>query len=270
MSLPLISLVTVVYNGEKLIAETLQSAVSQTYKNIELVIIDGGSKDDTVNVAKQFSSRTSVLISEPDKGIYDAMNKGVKAAKGEWIYFLNVGDRFYDERVLEDIFSRDLAEVDFIYAQVETINEPTGINYINGSKVTMSDFYHRYPICHQATFTRKKAFEETGEYNLTYKLAADTEWFARFFKRHENKALFVPRIVSYYDVQGASYHKRMQGYKEYIRFAQKHFPYTVAFRIRMFYPLIWLKVKIIRVFQETSLFKWYRRIRFGSRVANAS
>lgn len=270
MKQPLISLVTVVYNGEHLIAETLTSAIHQTYSNIELVIVDGASKDATLEKVKQFGSRINTLISEPDKGIYDAMNKGIKAAKGEWIYFLNVGDRFYDNQVLEDIFSRDVSSYDFIYAQVETINEPTGINYINGSPVHMSDFYKRYPICHQATFTRKKAFDEIGDYNIAYKLAADTEWFVRFFKKHEDKALFIPRIVSYYDVQGTSYHKRMPGYLEYMRFAAEHFPPLVSTKIKLMYPLIWLKVKFIRTFQETAPFKLYRKIRFRGRVANAS
>ncbi len=268
MSSPLISLVTVVFNGERLIAETLRSAIHQTYKNIELIIVDGGSKDKTVEAAKQFSSHISTLISEPDKGIYDAMNKGIKAAKGEWIYFLNVGDRFYDDNVLSDIFSRDLLSAyDFIYAQVETINEPTGVDYINGEKITMKDFYVRYPICHQATFTRKKAFEEIGGYNISYKLAADTEWFVRFFKKYEDCALFIPRIISYYDVQGTSYHKRMQGYLEYMSFAAEHFPPVVSLKIKLMYPLIWLKVKFIRTFQQTAPFKFYRSLRFKGKTA---
>ncbi|MFN5884729.1 MAG: glycosyltransferase family 2 protein [Bacteroidota bacterium] len=270
MQQPLVSIITVVYNGAQLIAETLQSAIEQSYTNIELVVVDGGSTDGTLNAAKQFSSKISTIISEPDKGIYEAMNKGIKAAKGEWIYFLNVGDRFYDSHVLQDIFSKDLSQFDFVYAQVETINEPTGINYINGKPVNLSDFYTHYPICHQATFTRKNAFDKIGGYDISYKLAADTEWFVRFFKQCVNKAMFIPRIVSFYDVQGTSYHKRMAGYKEYIRFSAIHFPAWVSLRLRLMYPLIWLKVKFIRTFQETALFKQYRKIRFRGRVAKTS
>src|SRR6187402_1654973 len=108
MHQPLVSLITVVFNGQELLAETLRSAINQTYKQIELVIVDGGSTDQSVDVAKQFSSHIGTLISEKDKGIYDAMNKGIQAAKGEWLYFLNVGDAFYDANVLADIFSKDL------------------------------------------------------------------------------------------------------------------------------------------------------------------
>ena len=104
MNSPLISLITVCFNAEGLINDTLQSAINQTYKNIELVIIDGGSKDNTVAEVKKYETYIGTLISEPDKGIYDAMNKGIKAAKGEWFYFLNAGDAFYNDTVLEDVF----------------------------------------------------------------------------------------------------------------------------------------------------------------------
>jgi glycosyltransferase involved in cell wall biosynthesis len=268
MAQPLISLITVVFNGEELIAETLRSAVTQSYKNIELVIVDGASKDKTLEVAKQFQSHIGTLISEPDKGIYDAMNKGIKAAKGEWVYFLNAGDSFYDDRVLEDIFTKhDLTHTDLIYAKVQTKNEPTGIDYITGESITFSDFFSRYPICHQATFTRKTAFAEIGFYDIQYRLVADTEWFARFFKTQPYKALFIDRVIAFYDIQGTTYHKRMQGYKEYLHFGSKHFPFSISTKNQLFYPLLWLKVKMIRSFQNASWFKAYRKFKFKSRSA---
>ncbi len=269
MDEPLISLITVVFNGENLIAETLQSAIHQTYKNIELIIVDGASTDNTLNVVKQFQSQIGIVISEKDKGIYDAMNKGIKAAKGEWIYFLNVGDSFYDEQVLEDIFTRiNLTNYDFIYAKVQTKNEPTGINYITGEAITFKDFFSRYPICHQATFTRKNAFKKIGLYDTQYRLAADTEWFARFFKLQPNKALFIDRITAFYDIQGTTYHKRMQGYKEYLQFGKEHFPFLISLKNKLFYPLLWMKVKTIRIFQNTALFKAYRKTKFVGKTAS--
>ena len=269
MTQPLISLVTVVFNGEKLIADTLGSAVDQTYKNIELVIIDGASKDKTVDIAKKFQSHTGTLISEPDKGIYDAMNKGIKAAKGEWIYFLNAGDSFYDEKVLEDIFTKyDLTNCDLVYAKVQTKNEPTGIDYITGEPVTFKDFFTRYPICHQATFTRKSAFDQIGLYDTRYRLAGDTEWFTRFFKLQPEKAFFIDRIVAFYDIQGTTYHKRMQGYKEYLHFGKKYFPFFVSLKNQFFYPLLWIKVKMIRSFQSAPWFKAYRKLKYKKSSIN--
>lgn len=266
---PLVSLITVVYNGEMLIADTLRSAINQSYSNIELVIVDGGSTDQTVSVAKQFSAHIGTLISEKDKGIYDAMNKGIKAAKGEWIYFLNAGDSFYDVGVLADIFANVPDDTDLIYGKVETVNEPTGINYINGRPVTLSDFYREYPICHQAAFFRARAFKAIGLYDDTYKLVADSEWFVRFFQAEKYKALFVDRIVAYYDIQGASYHKRMLSQRELLRYSNQYFPLGVALTNRVMYPLVYLKVWVIRSFQHTSWFKQYREWKFKNRKAVA-
>jgi len=263
MAQPLISLITVVFNGEKLIADTLRSAVNQSYKNIELVIIDGDSKDSTLELAKKFQEHIGTLISEPDKGIYDAMNKGIKAAKGEWVYFLNAGDSFYDDQVLEDIFTKNnLIDYDLVYAKVQTKNEPSGIDYVTGEKVVITDFYSKYPICHQATFTRKSAFDKIGAYNIQYRLAADTEWFARFFKLQSEKAIYIDRVIAFYDIQGTTYHKRMQGYKEYLNFGNKHFPFFISVKNHLFYPLLWMKVKFIRNFQNTPWFKAYRKLKF--------
>jgi glycosyltransferase involved in cell wall biosynthesis len=268
MQQPLISLITVVYNGGHLLAETLRSAVSQTYANIELVIVDGGSSDNTVAVAKQFEGHIGTLISEKDRGIYDAMNKGVKAAKGEWVYFLNAGDSFYDNRVLADVFEgRDLRNTDFIYAKVETVNEPTGINYITGNPVTIKDFYRKIPICHQSTFARREAFERIGYFNDQLRISADTEWMVRLFKDDESRALYIDRIIAYYDIQGTSYHRRMLSQRELLQYSDRYFPFMIAFTNKLMYPLVYLKVWIIRTFQHTSWFKKYRELKFGSRVA---
>jgi len=263
---PLISIVTVCFNAQKLIAPTLRSAVCQTFKNFELVIIDGGSTDNTLKEIEPFKPYIGTLISEPDKGIYDAMNKGIKAAKGDWIYFLNAGDSFYNNSVIEKIFSHyNTNYCWFIYGKVKTINEPTGINYITGEAIKLKDFYSRYPICHQATFTRKKAFELIGLFNHQYKLAADTEWFARLFKANPEKAFFANEIIAYYDIQGATYVKRMAGYREYLKFGLVIFPWYVSVKNILAYPLLWLKVKLIRLLTNTTTFKNYRKLKYKNK-----
>lgn len=269
MSSPLISLVTVCYNAEALMFDTLNSAIQQTYKNIELVIVDGGSKDKTVEIAQQFKPYIGTLISEKDKGIYDAMNKGIKAAKGEWIYFLNAGDAFYNNHVLADIFSeKDLSGVDFIYGKMQTVNEPTGINYIAGKKVSFVDFYYSYPICHQTTFTHKRVFNYMPLLDTELKIMSDNKWQMTFFKTHSNKALFIDKIIAFYDIQGASYHKRMLGYREFLVYTRKLLPPQVYLINVLLYPVIWAKVKFIRIFQETAWFKAYRNRKFKGKTAN--
>ncbi len=265
-----LSLITVCYNAGSLLQETLQSALNQTFQDFELVIIDGGSTDNTLAIAKQFESHIGTLISERDKGIYDAMNKGLQAAKGEWVYFLNAGDSFYNPMVLENIFGkRGPASCDFIYAKVETKNEPTGINYINGKEVNFPMFYSHYPICHQGTFAKKDLFNRIGYFNLSYPLVADSEWFIRLFKDSVIKTKFVDQVVAYYDIQGATYHKRMQGYREYIGVGFVHFPFWVAIINFLFYPVIWLKVWVIRTFQHMDWFKKYREQKFKNKKAGS-
>ncbi|MFA9214858.1 MAG: glycosyltransferase family 2 protein [Candidatus Methylacidiphilales bacterium] len=268
MQKPLISLITVTYNAGSLLYDTWQSAINQSFKDFELILVDGGSKDNTVNIAQQFTNNIGTIISEPDKGIYDAMNKGIKAAKGQWVYFLNAGDSFYNNSVLADIFKNNtFNNCELIYAKVQTVNEPTGVNYINGKPVKYSDFFSHYPICHQATFTHKNAFDTIGFYNINYKLVSDTTWFASFFKTQPEKAIYIDKIIAYYDIQGATYHKRMQGYKEYIHFGWSNFPLTIAIKNWLMYPVIWLKVKLIRTFTNTAIFKFYRKLKFGVKVA---
>lgn len=268
---PLISIITVCYNAAGILEKTLHSAINQTYKNFELVIVDGNSKDNTVKVAQKFNQYIGSLISEPDNGIYDAMNKGIKFAKGQWLYFLNAGDAFYSNNILEKIFgSNSYNNIWLIYGKVETKNEPTGINYVTGEPVTIKDFYKRYPICHQATFTHKDAFKNIGFFNTQYKLAADTEWFTRLFLAQANKAVFIDEIIAYYDIQGATYHKRMAGYREYLHFGSKLFPWHIAFKNFLLYPLLWLKVKLIRMLTDTLFFKTYRKIKFKNKTTNGS
>lgn len=269
MSKPLISLITVCYNAESLLFDTLSSAINQTYKHIELVIVDGGSKDKTVEVAKQFQSYIGTLISEKDKGIYDAMNKGIKAAKGEWIYFLNAGDSFYSNTILEEIFDNTSLEgIDFLYGKMQTVNEPTGVNYIAGKAVTFKDFYFSYPICHQTTFTRKKVFEYMPMLDTQLKIMSDNKWQMTFFRTHEAQSRFLDKIIAYYDIQGASYHKRMLGYREFLSYTKKLLPFHVYLINLLLYPVIWSKVKFIRTFQETAWFKAYRNMKFKGKTVN--
>lgn len=263
-----VSLITVCFNAESLIENTLQSAANQTFKNFELVIIDGGSTDATLSKVKAFDQWIGTCISEKDKGIYDAMNKGVKAAKGEYVYFLNAGDSFYHNGVLEEVFGNgSRAHADFIYAKVETLNEPTGINYLNGKPVNLKMFYSHYPICHQSVFAKKDLFEKLGYFNLRFPLVADSEWFIRVFKDPSVRTEYLNKIIAYYDIQGATYHKRMKGYREYIEVGFIHFPKTVAVINLLLYPVIWLKVWVIRTFQHMSWFKKYRELKFKNKLA---
>jgi glycosyltransferase involved in cell wall biosynthesis len=117
MNNPLISIITVVYNGVSTLEQTILIVINQTYKNIEYIIIDGGSIDGTVDIIKKYEDKLAYWVSEPDKGIYDAMNKGIDKATGEWINFMNAGDCFNFYNILEDGFQMNISNmINVIYS----------------------------------------------------------------------------------------------------------------------------------------------------------
>jgi len=154
-SLPLITVVTVVLNAKDCIEKTIKSVINQTYENVEYIVIDGGSTDGTQETIKQYGDKISKTLSEPDKGIYDAMNKGIDLANGEWINFMNSGDYFYTNDILEGIFKDKNIQEDFIYG--DTISKFYIGHYISTkfSKAPEPEvpFWKVFP-CHQSSFVR--------------------------------------------------------------------------------------------------------------------
>lgn len=161
---PKVTVVTVCYNAAETIEKTILSVIGQTYDNTEYLIIDGGSKDETLAVIKKYEKNISKWISEPDKGIYDAMNKAIKMATGEWINFMNAGDCFASENVLADVFKEVIPEnVKFLYSDNYYI-EPNG-------RKTFAKHDHKLPsILHQSSIYRKKLHSEYGYYAVTPKI----------------------------------------------------------------------------------------------------
>lgn len=175
---PIISIITVVYNGYNCIETTILSVINQTYKNIEYIIIDGGSTDGTINIIKKYENKISYWISEPDKGIYDAMNKGIEVASGEWMNFMNAGDTFADNRVLEKVFDKtypyylkviygDTIMLGNLQKRLKKANDITKIN--------------RYlPFCHQSSFI-KNINNNSIKYDLKYRISSDYKMFLNIY-----------------------------------------------------------------------------------------
>ena len=180
ISLPKITVITVAYNAVKDIENTILSVINQTYFNIEYIIIDGGSTDGTLDIIKKYQDKITYWVSEPDKGIYDAMNKGALKATGMWLNFMNAGDIFYDEQVLEKVFKdNDWGDTDVIYGDVI-------IKYSKKEKLkkvwSLTQLEKGMPFCHQSSFVRT-TLQQQYLFNTNYKICADYDFFYTLYKK---------------------------------------------------------------------------------------
>ena len=177
-----ISIVTVCRNAHDVIEKTIKSVLEQDYNPIEYIIIDGASVDGTLDVVRRYEDRLSRIISEPDQGIYDAMNKGVQCASGDYILILNAGDFLIHPSVIGNvaraISDQKFKDIDVISARL-LVYTPNGQARIwNPKKSTRLSRYHG-SLPHPSTFQSKKAFRKNGLFDTTYRVAGDFEWFAR-------------------------------------------------------------------------------------------
>ena len=183
---PKFSIITVTFNAASVIAPTLQSILEQSYDNYEFLLIDGGSSDNTVELVRNSGIKIATLVSERDKGLYDAMNKGIARATGDYLCFLNAGDSFHSGDTLEkmaavaaekeelpDILYGETAEVDDNrrFVRMRRLQAP--------EKLDWRSFRHGMLVCHQAFFARR---DKAPMYDLNYRLSADVDWCIRVMK----------------------------------------------------------------------------------------
>lgn len=172
-----ISVVTVVYNGEDSIERTINSVLNQEGADIEYIVVDGGSKDSTMEIVQKYKCNISHIISEPDHGIYDAMNKGLKLAGGDIVTFLN-SDDWYETNVLKLIVEAfENKDIDILCADARMIGEYG--SWIRKAELNKKTIIRQLPASHQAIFATRKWFEEIGEFDTSYVISADYEWITR-------------------------------------------------------------------------------------------
>jgi len=178
-----ISIITIAFNNEKEITQTIESVINQSFTNIEYIIVDGASTDKTMDVVRKYEKHISKIISEPDKGIYDAINKGIKAATGDVIGLIHAGDELFDNKVVEKIVSCfNQHEVDAVYGHSKILSQDgTKVVRINKSPDFKKNLFSRgwFPS-HQSFYAKSELFEKFGLYNLKYRIAADYELLFRF------------------------------------------------------------------------------------------
>lgn len=220
---PKVSIITVVFNGESYIEKTVQSVVQQEYPNIEYLIIDGKSKDRTLEVLEPYRERIHVLVSEPDKGIYDAMNKGQQLATGEFLWFLNGGDYIPSPQTLSHIMNAYTGSEDVLYGQAQIVDANDNIlglrRLVVPKQLHWKSFLEGMVVCHQAMLVKKSISEP---YRLQYRIAADIDWAIRTVKKSK-KNLYIPEIFCHYLEGGFSEQKRRQSLVERFQIMQEHY-----------------------------------------------
>lgn len=195
--LPLITIITVVYNGAQFLEDTIKSVINQSFKNFEYIVIDGGSTDGTLEIIQKYQSHIAKWISEPDKGIYDAMNKGIDLSTGSWLNFMNAGDSLYSSEVLENVFDNEISQdIGIIYG-----NTDIGHKILKYKQnLNIQDMAQGMMLCHQSTFYR---LCDSIRYNLKYKICGDQDFTMQFFSKNR-KSQYFDITISKYDLDGIS------------------------------------------------------------------
>jgi len=199
---PYFSIIIPTFNSSKTIKSAIKSIIEQSYVNYEVLVIDAVSTDDTLDIIASFDDERIRIYSEPDSGIYDAMNKGIVLSKGEWLYFLGSDDKFYDSLVLKDIAERTHSKtLDVIYGNVMMIPS----NKLYDGEFTPEKM-HQTTLCHQAIFYNRKVFNYFGYYNTKYKVLADHDLNIKWFFSQKIKFQYIERVIAFYNEEGFSSH----------------------------------------------------------------
>ncbi len=200
---PKLSIITVNLNNAEGLKKTIESVVNQTFTDYEYIIIDGGSTDGSVDIIKQYADKITYWVSEPDKGIYNGMNKGILKAKGEYCLFLNSGDYLFNEKILSDVFY-NLPEYDIVYGNGYSCSKnDVIIKYEIPEKLKLSYFYSD-SIFHASTFIKKELFEKFGLYNEENKIVSDWEFFIKTIFVNNVHAKKIPYEISVIEEGGIS------------------------------------------------------------------
>lgn len=215
------SIITINYNNAEGLRKTIESVINQTYKDYEYIIIDGGSTDGSTDVIKEYADKITYWISEKDDGIYNAMNKGVAVAKGDYCNFMNSGDVFYNKTVLEKVDDENYVE-DIMTGDLLFNN---GCLCISPKQVTMKDFYYK-TLFHQASFIRTSLLKEKP-YDETLKIASDWKFFFEQIAIEGHSYIHLPFCIALFEVGGISANAHDLIRKEQYQVIHKYLPQNV-------------------------------------------
>lgn len=242
----LISIITITYNAEQFLERTIQSILAQTDQDFEYIIVDGKSKDGTLGIASTYKNRVNQLISEPDKGLYDAMNKGLKLAKGDFVWFMNAGDEINDNQAVEKIYQAISDKIDVLYGDTFFVDDDGNIQGLR-SEITphglpkdlkWQDMKLGMLVCHQAFIARKSIAPLYMKNNLS----ADIDWEIECLKR-ANKVQYLDFVVAKYLTGGVSNQQLKRSLLDRYEVLKKHFGVVGAIIAHV--QILWRGVSLI-------------------------
>lgn len=251
------SIVTVVYNGEKTIEQTILSIINQSYKNIEYIIVDGNSEDKTLEIIERYKDKITKIVSEKDNGLYDAMNKSFNLATGDYIWFINSGDEIFTSYTISDIVKKIEKEnilPDIMYGRTALYNNNKELIKVPRvpKKIDSYTFTKGMPVSHQGFIVSKKIVEY---YNLNYKSASDQDWIIRLLKKTRN-VFNLEMIVSKYILGGSSYKNFLLNWKERLKIIKSYFNFYYYFKNLFIFILNYIKFLIKQqIFKKPYIFK---------------
>lgn len=201
-----VSIITVSYNAEKTIEQTIKSVINQTYKNIEYIIIDGASTDLTEQIIRKYQSFINIIVCEEDDGLYYAMNKGINCASGDIIGILNSDDTYAENAVSTIVKYYQETDADIIYGDAMWVDQEKEISKYRCGNI--DELWYRMALPHPSTFVKMEAYKKYGGFNTKYKIAADYELMLRFYC-NSLKFIHVNKVISYFRTGGASAQNQM-------------------------------------------------------------
>lgn len=224
----MITLITVTYNAELTIERTLQSVARQTCQDYEHLIIDGASKDGTLAMVRRYASDRTTILSEPDKGLYDAMNKGLRLAKGDYICFLNAGDKLHSPDTLQHVADAAAkGEVGVVYGHTDIVDDEGRFLFprrlVPPEELTWKSFRWGMLVCHQSFYVNRNIAQQ---YDLNYRFSADFDWCIRSMKAGERQGLknvYLHEPLSDYLSEGMTTQNHRASLQERFQIMAKHY-----------------------------------------------
>jgi glycosyltransferase involved in cell wall biosynthesis len=270
---PLLTVITVVYNDAENLKGTLENIAAQTDQDFEYLVLDGGSTDGTLDLIHTYEEYITHWISEPDGGIYNAMNKGIEMAQGRYVNFMNAGDAYYEAHTLAEVKAALDAhpETDLLYGKLLNYsNGEQGVQYVTGEPVSPWALYKSIPICHQTEFIRRELFAELGLYTTDLKIASDYEWVVRYYDSRKtfDKCFFLDRPLIVYQHGGYSFKNMRKVAHERRKIGDQYFPLPYRLVNWATTSLQIVKSYLIPLVMKMKILDLYRALKYRKSLAS--